>query len=78
MWRMTTFPSQAKPRNEGDRVGAGPPLTYHPPSYWLRLFSSQTFSRINTPAFLKRSLPRDPPHPSIPYIVEVRSSDLYT
>jgi len=23
----------------------------HPPSYWLRLFSSQTFSRINTPTF---------------------------
>ena len=22
-----------------------------PPSYWLRLFSSQTFSRINTPTF---------------------------
>jgi hypothetical protein len=28
-----------------------PPLPYHPPSYWLRLFSSQTFSRINTPTF---------------------------
>jgi len=27
----------------------------HPPSYWLRLFSSQTFSRINTPNFLKSS-----------------------
>jgi hypothetical protein len=25
----------------------------HPPSYWLRLFSSQAFSRINTPKFLK-------------------------
>ena len=25
----------------------------HPPSYWLRLFSSQIFSRINTPTFLK-------------------------
>ena len=23
----------------------------HPPSYWLRLFSSQTFSLINTPTF---------------------------
>ena len=30
-----------------------PPLPCHPPSYWLRLFSSQTFSRINTPTFLK-------------------------
>jgi hypothetical protein len=28
-----------------------PPLSCHPPSYWLRLFSSQTFSRINTPTF---------------------------
>ena len=28
-----------------------PPLPSHPPSYWLRLFSSQTFSRINTPTF---------------------------
>jgi len=28
-----------------------PPLHCHPPSYWLRLFSSQTFSRINTPTF---------------------------
>jgi hypothetical protein len=28
-----------------------PPLTCHPPSCWLRLFSSQTFSRINTPKF---------------------------
>jgi len=26
-----------------------PPLPCHHPSYWLRLFSSQTFSRINTP-----------------------------
>jgi len=25
-----------------------PPLPCHPPSYWLRLFSNQTFSRINT------------------------------
>ena len=30
-----------------------PPLTVHPPSYWLRLFLSQTFSLINTPTFLK-------------------------
>jgi len=30
-----------------------PPLPCHPPSYWLRLFSSQTFSHINTPTFLK-------------------------
>jgi len=25
------------------------PLPCHPPSYWLRLFLSQTFSHINTP-----------------------------
>jgi hypothetical protein len=31
------------------------PIHAHPPSYWLRLFSSQTFSRINTPTFLKPS-----------------------
>jgi len=31
------------------------PLHHHPPSYWLRLFSSQTFSRINSPTFLKPS-----------------------
>jgi hypothetical protein len=29
-----------------------PPLPCQPPSYWLRLFSSQTFSCINTPTFL--------------------------
>jgi hypothetical protein len=29
-----------------------PPLTCHPPSNWLWLFSSQTFSCINTPTFL--------------------------
>jgi len=28
------------------------PLPCHPPFYWLRLFSSQTFSCINTLAFL--------------------------
>jgi hypothetical protein len=28
-----------------------PPLTCHPPSYCVRLFSSQTFSHINTPTF---------------------------
>jgi hypothetical protein len=28
-----------------------PSLHCHPPSYWLRLFSSQTFSHINTPTF---------------------------
>ena len=47
----------------GLHVGRHPPqplysdllLTCHPPSYWLRLFSSQTFSRINTPTFLKPS-----------------------
>jgi len=27
------------------------PLPCHPPYYWLRLFSSQTFSYINTPTF---------------------------
>ena len=31
------------------------PLPCHPPSYWLRLFLSQTFSRIYTPTFLKPS-----------------------
>ena len=33
-----------------------PPLSSHPPSYWLRLFSSQTSSHINTPTFHKPSL----------------------
>ena len=28
-----------------------PPISCHPPSYWLRLSSSQTFSSINTPTF---------------------------
>jgi hypothetical protein len=28
-----------------------PPLPCHTPSYWLRLFLSQTFSHINTPTF---------------------------
>jgi hypothetical protein len=28
-----------------------PPLPCHPPSYWLRLFSSQTLSRINNQHF---------------------------
>jgi DNA-binding transcriptional regulator PaaX len=32
-----------------------PPLPSHPPSDWLGLFSSRTFSRINTPIFLKLS-----------------------
>jgi hypothetical protein len=32
-----------------------PPLTCHPPSYWIRLFSNETFSRIHTPTFLKPS-----------------------
>jgi len=31
---------------------ADPPPRCHPPSYWLRLFSSQTFSRINNQTFL--------------------------
>ena len=30
-----------------------PPQSCHPPSCWLRLFASQTFSRINTPTFSK-------------------------
>jgi len=29
-----------------------PPLTYYTPSYWLRIFSNQTFSCTNTPTFL--------------------------
>jgi len=32
-----------------------PPLLCHPPSSWLRLFFSQTFSCVNTPTFLKPS-----------------------
>ena len=44
---------------EGDRVGAVQNTlnrSYRlPPSYRLRLFSSQTFSRTNTPTFLKSS-----------------------
>jgi len=31
------------------------PLPRHPPLYWLRLFSSETFSHINTPSFLEPS-----------------------
>ena len=31
------------------------PLPCHTPSYWLRLFSSQTFSPISTPTLLKPS-----------------------
>ena len=34
-----------------------PPLPCHPPSFWLRLFSSQTFSRINTPTFSTTTSP---------------------
>jgi len=33
--------------------GNDPPLPRQPPSYWLRLFSSQTFSRMDTPTILK-------------------------
>jgi hypothetical protein len=33
------------------RMGFQDLLPCHPPSYWLRLFSSQTLSRINTPTF---------------------------
>ena len=32
-----------------------PALPCHPPSYWRRLFSSQSFSCINIPTFLKSS-----------------------
>jgi len=32
-----------------------PPLPCHPPFYWLRLFSSQTFSHINIPTFINPS-----------------------
>ena len=39
-----------------DRVGvSGPDPPCHPPSYWLRLYSSQTLSLINTRTFLKPS-----------------------
>ena len=41
----------AWPINSSSFLGAGPPLPFHPSSYWLRLFSSQTFPRINTPSF---------------------------
>jgi len=37
------------------------PLPCHPPSYWLRLFSSPTFSHINKPDILKPSHPSDLP-----------------
>jgi len=33
-----------------------PSLPCHPPSYWLRLFSSQTFSRMNTTTFFFQTL----------------------
>ena len=42
-------------REDGLLLYSDSPLPCHPPSYWLRLISSQTFSRINTPAFLKPS-----------------------
>jgi hypothetical protein len=45
---MTTF--EAKP-SQGRGSSAVPPLPCHPPSYWLKLFSSQTFSLINTSTF---------------------------
>jgi len=32
-----------------------PPLPHHPPSNWLRLFSSQTFSHMDAPTILKFS-----------------------
>jgi hypothetical protein len=31
------------------------PLPLHPPSYWLRLFSSKTFSRVDTTTILRFS-----------------------
>ena len=40
-------------KQDQDGTGADPPLPCHPPSYWLRLLSSQNFSRINTPTFSK-------------------------
>jgi len=40
-------------RRFGTLMCSEPPLTCHSPSYWLRLFSSQTFSCINTPTFPK-------------------------
>ena len=42
-------------RRECDEVGVDLPLPCHPLSYWLRLFSSQTFSHVHTPTFLKPS-----------------------
>ena len=40
---------------EGSDPHGGHGQVCHPPSYRLRLFSSQTFSHINTPTFLKPS-----------------------
>jgi hypothetical protein len=54
-------PSHTRPRPpcgslpSTTRSVPGPTRTLHPPSYWLRLFSSQNFSLINTPTFLKPS-----------------------
>jgi hypothetical protein len=39
-------------------VYSDPPLPCHPPSYWLRLFSSQNFSRINTSTFSNLVIPK--------------------
>ena len=38
------------------------PLPCHSPSYWLRLFSSQTFSHINTPTFSNTVILHTYPH----------------
>ena len=52
LWRFSSFSSVL---SEGlvSPLGHGYFISYpfHPPSDWLRLFSSQTFSRINTPTF---------------------------
>jgi len=50
-----------EPRGKRLFLYSDPSLPCHPPSYWLRIFSSQTFSRINTPIFLKPSHSSRPP-----------------
>ena len=44
------YPNIFKPSHLSYRV-SDPPLPCHPLSCWLRLFSKQTFSPINTPTF---------------------------
>jgi hypothetical protein len=48
-----------------------PPLHCHPPSDWLRLFSNQPFSRINTPTFSTLFLFNNQPHALIIEIYSV-------